>query len=299
MLKRNDFLIELYRDIRYLHYKKMSDEKLIRTRFRKVMGREVELKNPVNYNDKLQWLKLNWYDPIATKCADKYEVRLYVKDKIGEKYLNELYGVYETVDEIDVNKLPQSFVLKATHGSGDNIICENKERINWSKELNRMNRALKKNLYWTTREWVYKDIKPRIICERYLRDESGRPPMDYKIFCFNGTPSFIQVDADRFGKHKQNFFNTDWTPLNIEVDNIPNENLNIERPTTLEEMLELSHLLSKDFPHVRVDFYNIGKKIIFGELTFFHRNGLAKFHPPHIEERIGSLLNLPDKKTKV
>src|SRR5699024_3384766 len=201
-LKRNEYIVNLYKNLRYIYFKNfLSDERLIRYRFRKKMGREVELENPVKFNDKLQWLKLNWYDPLATKCADKYEVRNFVKERIGEEYLNEIYAVYESVDEIDIDTLPDSFVLKATHGSGDNVICKDKNEINWNKALKKMKKSLKKNLFWTTREWVYKDIKPRIICEKYIEQKENTELRDYRFFRFNGEPKFISVDLSITNKH--------------------------------------------------------------------------------------------------
>src|SRR5690625_1654405 len=146
----------------------VSDEQLIKRQFKKRLGRNVELENPIKYNDKLQWLKLNWYDPLAVKCADKYEVREVVRERIGKKYLNNLLGVYENVNDIDIDKLPDKFVLKGTHGSGYNIICTDKSKVDWNKEFKKMRLWLKRNYYYQNREWVYKDIKPRIVCEEFI-----------------------------------------------------------------------------------------------------------------------------------
>lgn len=160
------------------------------------MGSEVNFKNPKMFNGKLQWFKLNWYDPLATKCADKYEVRKFVADRIGEEYLNELYEVYESVDEIDIDKLPKPFVLKGTHGSGFNIICKDKYKMDWDTEFKKMRRWLKTNYYWGNCEWVYKNIKPRIVCEKYMSTDDGKLLKDYKFFCFDGEPEFVSVTSD-------------------------------------------------------------------------------------------------------
>lgn len=270
----------------------IDDERVIKLRYKISTGQRLNLENPITYTEKLQWLKLNWYDPIATKCTDKYEVREFVKERIGEQYLNELYGVYDSVEEIDLNKLPDSFVLKATHGSGWNIICRDKNKMNWAVELKKMKRWLKTNYYWFGREWNYKDIKPRIICEKYLAEEDGEPPKDYKIFCFHGEPKFIQVDIDRFKGHKRNIYDLEWNLLDAEFLYPKfNEKL-IKKPVKLSEMIELSRKLSKDFPHVRVDFFIVENKIYFGELTFFPESGFKKFKPEDFEIQVGSWLKL-------
>src|SRR5690625_663259 len=163
-LKNNEAIVNIYDKIKESYYKYViSDEKLIKKKFQKKLDREVNLENPIKFNDKLQWLKLNWYDPLAIKCADKYEVREIVKERIGEKYLNNLIGVYEDVDDIDIDTLPNKFVLKGTHGSGFNIICTDKSKVDWNKEVKKMRVWLKRNYYYQNREWVYKDIKPRIV----------------------------------------------------------------------------------------------------------------------------------------
>src|SRR5699024_128742 len=294
-LKQSYSLIYLYDFFKEIYYKYfISDEKLIKKRFRKRLGREVNLKNPKKFNDKLQWLKLYWRDPLATKCADKYKVREYIKEKIGEKYLNELIAVYNSVDEIDIDKLPKSFVLKGTHGSGYNIICKNKDKMDLEKEFKKMRRWMWTNYHWSKREWVYKDIKPRIICEKYMEDESGEL-RDYKIFCFHGEPKIIEVDINRFTDHKRNIYDLNWNLLDVEIEYPSEPNTIIQRPETLNEMLELSRILSKDFPHVRVDFYNVNGEIIFGELTFFHESGMGKFNPSEYELELGRYLDLQDQ----
>src|SRR5699024_1610504 len=267
----------IYETLKQFYFKNFfNDKKLIKHKFKRRIGRKVNLENPVKYNDKLQWLKLNWYDPVATKCADKYEVREYVTELLGKKYLNKLLAVYESVDQINLDELPNSFVLKGTHGSGFNIICKNKNKLNWKKEFKKMRRWMQINYYWANREWVYKDIKPRIICEKYMEDSSGKPPRDYKVFCFDGEPKLIQVDIDRFDQHKQNFYDTNWKFRNVEIEKPAAKEAIVEKPEKLEEMLQLSKILTSSFPHARADFYDWDGKIIFGEITFFHHSGMGK-----------------------
>lgn len=292
MLKKNETITIIYDRSKELYYRYLiSDVKLIKKRFKERMGREVELENPVKYNDKLQWLKLNWYDPIATKCADKYEVREVVKEKIGAKYLNKLIAVYESTDEIDIDKLPDKFVLKGTHGSGFNIICSDKSQMNWDEEFKKMRRWLRKNYYWKNREWIYKDITPRIICERYLEEVAINKLDNYKIFCFEGEPQFIYVENDNKDKPTIDFYDLKWNRIPV-TQYYPNSDYVMETPKELEEMLELSEKLSSGFPHVRVDFYICSGNIIFSELTFFNWGGYEKFSPEGYDEIFGELLDL-------
>ncbi|WP_243293129.1 ATP-grasp fold amidoligase family protein [Bacillus sp. FJAT-47783] len=296
ILKNNDQIANSYYQLKELYYKYLiTDTILIKKKFKKKLGRDVNLTNPVKFNDKIQWLKLHWYDPLATKCADKYEVREFVEERAGKELLNELYGVYESVNEIHIDALPESFVLKASHGSGWNIICKNKNEMDWDLEFKKMRRWLNTNFYLYGREWVYRDLKPRIICERFLSDENGEPPKDYKIFCFNGEPKLIQVDFDRFTSHGRNFYDLNWAFQDIEIIYPNNRDVKVPKPACLEQMLELSRKLSKDFPHVRVDFYVVQGRIVFGELTFFHESGYGQFRPEEFETEMGSWLTLPEK----
>lgn len=294
LIKNNSLLLNLY-DRTRTNYEKMfvSDEKKLRKLFKKRLNRELNLKNPVKYNDKIQWLKLYWRDPLATKCADKYEVREFISETIGDEYLNELIGVYDSVEEIDIQALPQSFVLKGTHGSGYNVICKDKDKMDWKKEFKKMRRWLRLSYYLEEREWVYKDIKPRIICEKYMEETNAEDLRDYKIFCFNGEPKLIQVDANRFNDHKRNYYDLDWNLLDISIDVPSDTDTIIDPPEKLSEMIELSKVLSKNFPHVRVDFYEVDQKIIFGELTFFHSSGFGQFNPAEYEIEWGNYLELP------
>lgn len=293
ILKKNEDIVTIWRLLHQYYYKNFfEDKEIIKKRFKENLGREVNLENPVKFNDKLQWLKLNWYDPLAVKFVDKYEVREHIKSKIGSEYLNELYEIYNSVDEINIEDLPQKFVLKGTHGSGCNIICKDKNKMDWKKEKKKMKRWLKINYHWIAREWVYKNIKPRIIAEKYLEDSFRGDLRDYKIFCFNGEPKLIQVDMDRFGDHKQNFYDINWDFKDVRIwcENDPNNQ--IKKPKNYDDMIRISKILSKPFPQVRVDLYNIDGKIYFGELTFFHNAGTANFIDEDLEIKMGKWLDL-------
>jgi hypothetical protein len=301
IFKKNESIVKTYDKFKEFYYRHIiSDEQLIRKRFKKRLGREVDLENPIKFNDKLQWLKLNWHDAIATKCADKYEVREIVKEKIGEEYLNEIIGVYESVDEINIDELPKKFVLKGTHGSGFNIICKDKSKMNWDEEFKKMRRWLRTNYYLQNREWVYKDIKPRIICEKYLTDgESQNSLIDYKFFCFNGEPTYCQVIRGRGENETIDFYDTEWNHMTFNgLRELPMSTTKYEKPKKYEKMIALAKELAGDFPFVRVDFYYVQDEIIFGELTFFPLSGMGKFTPDEWDFKLGELLKLPEKVRK-
>ena len=294
-LSKSSTIVSIYDRIREVYYGNIADEILIRKRFKERVGREVDLYNPIKYNDKLQWLKLNWRDPIATQCADKYAVREFVTERIGAQYLNELIAVYETVNDIDFEQLPNRFVLKVTHGSGFNLICKDKQEINWKEEVKKLKRWQNSNYHLYNREWVYKNISPRIICEKYLEQDDGTELKDLRFFCFNGEPKYIGVDFDIIDKTKtrRNIYDLEWNLLDVEIS-YPNElSKRVSKPEKLSEMIEISRELSSGFPHARVDLYYVNNRIIFGEITFFHQSGFGRIKPEEFEVEMGNWLELP------
>lgn len=266
----------------------------LKVRYYFYIEKKLDLTNPITYNEKLQWLKLNYKNPRLTQLADKYEVRDYIKKKIGENHLIPLVGgPWNNFDEIDFDKLPNQFVLKTTHDSGGVVICKEKNEFNIKNAKEKINEHLKRKFYWIGREWSYKKISPRIIAEKYMVDESGYELKDYKIFCFNGIPKLIQVDFGRFSEHKRNFYSPDWKYLGFTTNIYPTDpDINIQRPEKLDYMLSISKKLSKGLPHVRVDLYSIYDEIYFGELTFYHGSGFEKFNPEEWDKTIGELLEL-------
>ena len=261
--------------------------------FRERMGCEVNLDNPKTFNDKLQWLKIHYRDPIMVTCADKFAVRDYIANKIGEKYLVPLYGVWEKVNDINIERLPKQLILKTTHASGQVIICEDKSKLDWDDTLHKLQRWQHKNYYYTTGEWLYKDIPPRIIGEKLL-DKNIR---DYKIYCCNGKPTIVYVCEDRHTQLKASFFDVDFKFLPIEYqkrEHIKNK----QKPQCFAEMLEIAKILSVDFPFVRVDLYESNGKVYFGELTFIPANGLCVYEPEEWDYNIGNMIDLSliDKK---
>ena len=292
-IKKLHGVIWLY-DLARRVYRKYFIDKMnfARRQYKKALNREMNIDDPVLYNDKLQWLKFNSFDPLAVTCSDKYEVRAYVKEKIGAQYLNTLYGVYSSVAEIDWEKLPNTFVMKGAHSSGDVLICKDKSKLNIREATFELKRWLRKDYYNHTNEWVYKGLEHRIVCEEYLEDSSGQLT-DYKIFCFNGEPKIIKVDFARYGDHKKVVYDTDWNRLDVAL-RFASEGVSAKRPEKLDEMLEISKTLSKDFNHVRVDLYYLKGRIIFGELTFFHGNCTSPIMPLSFEKQMGDWLKLPN-----
>ncbi|MGN0243019.1 MAG: ATP-grasp fold amidoligase family protein [Lachnospiraceae bacterium] len=252
----------------------------------------MNLEKPELYNEKVQYAKLYCRDERLKKLVDKYEVRDYVREIIGKEYLTQIYGVYSSVDEIPFDNLPEKFVMKLTNGSGYNYICTKKTKKEIRKIKGRFKKWLKVDFYMLGREWAYKDVDNRIICEEYLECDGIYGLNDYKVFCFNGEPKVIQVDYARFSEHKRNLYTPDWEFIDERVAYDNDRNADIEEPVNLEEMLTCARRLSKGFPHVRVDFYSIKDRLIFGELTFYHGAGYLQFENESFERKMGSYWEL-------
>ena len=264
--------------------------------FRMRVGRKLNWSNPQTLNEKLQWMKFNYRFPLQTIVSDKYRVRDYVKDKIGDKYLIPLLGVWNTFDEIDFSKLPNQFVLKCNHDSGGLVICQNKDQLDVESARKKINASLKNNFYTIGREYQYKNIKPVIIAEKFLSD-SGKVPADYKIYCFNGKPDCVLVCVDRFGKdtHRAQyfFFDKDWNFLRYDKGDENIENPGIEKPKNLDEMLNIATELSIDFIFARIDLYNINGDIYFGEITLSPNSGFDPDITYKTDLMFGNKLQIP------
>ncbi len=229
-----------------------------------------------------------------TKMVDKYEVKHYVADKIGEEYIIPTLGVWDSFEDIDFEKLPNQFVLKTTHDSGGVIIVRDKSKLDRKEAREKLIRSIKHDFYQTSKEWPYKHVVRRIIAEKYMVDESGYELKDYKIFCFNGLPKLIQVDFGRFSEHKRNIYSTDWEYLGFSSLYPTDPNIKIRRPKKLDSMLNIAKKLSKGMPHVRIDLYLIYDQIYFGELTFYHESGFGKFKPEKWDTILGEWIKLPN-----
>lgn len=273
-------------------------EQRIKNRFKELMGYDLNLENPKTFNEKIQWLKLFYHNPIITKCTDKYLVRDYIKEKIGDKYLIPLLGVWDRPEDIDFDKLPNKFVLKVNWGCGQNIIVKDKTQLNYNDIIEKLRNWLFpfENHYYYNFEWQYKNIIPKIICEKYI-EQINNQLYDYKVFCFNGEPKYIQVDIDRFSDHKRCIYDINWNKQEFKTGNgFKFYELEIEKPNNLNLMIDLSKILSKEFVLLRVDFYEVEKQIFIGELTFTHGNGTERFNINEWDTKLGDLLKLPKRK---
>lgn len=268
-----------------------NDKMYYKIRYYIKFKKRLSLKNPDTFNAKINWLKLYDRNPLYSRLVDKYEVRSFVERKIGDEYLNTMYGVYNSTSQINFDKLPDSFVLKGTHGSSWVIVCPDKSQLNIQEAKNTMDVWLKKNFYKLYGEWVYKNVPPRIICEKYLSNQNESALIDYKFYCFNGAPKFIHVDTDRFEKHCRNFYDLNWQRMPFSLC-YPQADRDVKRPSKLAKMIELASILSADFKFVRVDFYQVDDKIVFGELTFNPGNGLEIFTPNKYDLIFGQYINI-------
>lgn len=254
----------------------------------------LNIDNPQTFNEKLNWLKLYNRDPRLTMMADKYEVKKYVASIIGEEYVVPCYGVWNSFDEIDFNSLPNEFVIKATHDSSGVVIVKDKSKLDKEPVRKRYKEIMKRNWFWPYREWVYKDIKPRIIVDKFLDDHSGHELRDYKFWCFNGTPK-IMYCTNKAKDVFENFYDMDFKPIDINHGfrrAIPE----FEKPDEFELMKTLAEKLSKDLPFVRVDFFDVKGKVYFGEFTFYDWAGFRLFCTPELDMRLGNEITLPDVK---
>ena len=278
-------------------YNHLSDAEFIRKKFKVRMGYELDLDNPQTFNEKLQWLKLHDHNPLYTTMVDKYAVKAYVASRIGEEYIIPTLGVWDRFDDIDFDKLPDQFVLKCTHDSGGLVIVRDKSKLNMREARDKINRSLKANYYYVGREWPYKNVKPRILAEKLMVDESEKELKDYKVLCFGGQPKFIEFIFGRYTSNQTlQFYDTSWNLTTISQSVNPHYKKNetpAPKPQTLDKMLELSRVLSKDLTHIRVDWYSIGNKLYFGELTFYDGNGFCPFDDPADDLMLGDLITLP------
>ena len=255
-----------------------------------VFGKKLNLDSPVTYSEKIQWLKLYDRKPEYTMMVDKYEVKEYVASIIGERYIIPTLGVWDHFEDIDFSSLPNRFVLKCTHDSGGLVICRDKSKLDINSTRNKINECLKNNYYWHGREWPYKNVKPRIIAEEYMEDEKTQELRDYKFFSFDGTTRALFIASDRFKageETKFDFFDSEFNHLPF-TNGHPNANHLPDKPQTFEEMKRLANKLSKGFPQLRVDFYEVNGKVYFGELTFSHFSGLMPFKPEEWDYVFGS-----------
>ena len=275
----------------------MSDKAYLKLIFRVKMGKNLNLKRPTTFNEKLQWLKLYDRKPEYSAMVDKYEAKKYVAEKIGEQYIVPTLNVWDKFEDIDFDALPDQFVLKCTHDSGGLVICRDKNELDLDVARAKIDKSLATNYYLHGREWPYKYVKPRIIAEKYMKDSEDQAEeglTDYKFFCFNGEPKAMFIATDRSRKDtetKFDFFDMEFNHLPF-TNGHPNSEKHIEKPKQFELMIELSKKLSEGIPHVRVDFYESEGNIYFGELTFYHWGGMVPFEPDEWDRTFGDWLKI-------
>jgi hypothetical protein len=258
-------------------------------------GKWLDLESPQRFTEKLQWYKLYYRRSLLTECADKYKVRAYIELKELKEILIPLYGVYDNAEDINFDDLPDSFALKTTNGSHTNILCTEKRFLNIKDSKVKLNKWLKDWAGKVGREWAYYDIKPKIICEKLLESNSENGLDDYKFFCFNGEPYCLYVVIDREADNglKLGIYDLEFNKLKYRRSDIDPIVRNIKKPKNFKKMIEIAKILSKDFPHVRVDLYNLNQKIYFGELTFYDGSGYKGYISDEFDFILGKQFDLP------
>lgn len=259
--------------------------------------RFINFNNPKTFNEKIQWLKLNYRNEEYTKLVDKYRVKQYITKLIGEEYVIPTLGVWNNVDDIDFKSLPEKFVLKCNNDSGGIVICKNKKDFDEAKAKSFLKERLKNNGYWYGREWPYKNVKPSIIAEKYMEDSISKDIKDYKFFCFNGSMEFFDIDIDRFIEHRANYYDRNGNFLPFGKTYCPPDyTKKIEMPKNLDKMIELAETISHNTVLSRIDFYEIDGQVYFGEITFYPGSGFSPFTDEKWDYKLGDMIDLPNIK---
>lgn len=289
------YLVERRKHRLYERYaQEYSDREFIEMLYKKANhGLSPDLENPKKFTEKLQWLKLYYRDPAIPICSDKVEAKRYVAEHGYPELVIPNIAVYDSADEVDEKALPDRFILKASHGSGWNILCRDKSKIDWLRMKKVMATWLKENLYIYGREWNYKEQTPRLLAEELLDDHGV---VDYKFMCFNGVCRAMQVNHDEDGVHYVDLYDENWQLLpDMGTGTAPHSDRALPKPEQFEEMKAIAEDLAKPFPFVRVDLYHVNGKIYFGEMTFFPGSGFWSITPPSRDRQFGDWLTLPEK----
>lgn len=273
----------------------MSDEAFLKFIYPQYIGSKLDLDKPKTFNEKLQWLKLNERNPEHIMMVDKFAVKRFIADTIGEQYVIPTFGLYQSFKDIEFANLPDNFVLKTTHGGGGNgvVICRDKEKFDKIRARKIISQNLKEDISVYYKEWPYKGVPRLIMAEKYISDKNDELK-DYKFFCFNGIPKFLKVYFGRFSEHHANYYDLDWNLLPFgEVVCPPDFTHKEKQPNNFAKMVDIAQQLSVGLNFVRVDLYNVDGKIYFGELTFFPASGFGRFTPREWDVKIGKMLSLP------
>ena len=274
----------------------LSDKRYINIMYRAAFDKKIDWVNPKTYNEKLQWLKLYDRRPEYTIMVDKYAAKEYVSKIIGSQYIIPTLGIWDRFGDIDFDSLPDQFVLKCTHDSGGLVIVKDKSDFDMTGARKKLETCLKRNYFWKGREWPYKNVRPRIIAEKYMVDESNSELKDYKFFCFSGNVKYLFVASDRNipGREvKFDYFDIHFNRLPMRQSVHPTSEYKIDRPETFDEMIQVAERLAKNIPQVRIDLYEINGSVYFGEYTFFHHGGFVPFIPDRYDYEWGALIELP------
>lgn len=276
-----------------------SDKAYIKKYYYKIFNRKIDLKNPKSFNEKENWLKLYDRKPIYTVMADKYASRDYISKNFGDKYLVPLLGAWDNTDDIDFEALPNSFVMKCNHDNGV-LVCRDKEQIDIERVRKEFSDKLNRDFYRKRREWPYKNIKRKVICEKFMENTDGAELVDYKVFCFNSTAKIILVDSDRFTDNsKEDYYDINWNHIDLKFSHYEQSGDRFEKPVFFDEMISIAEKISSDIPFLRVDFNCWNGNLYIGEMTFYHNAGFAEFDDLKWDELLGSWIELPKKKTGV
>ena len=290
-LKDKDYRFDILSNFGF--YNSMDDNEYLKKKYKSRTYNDLNLNNPITFNEKLQWLKLNDRNPKYTDMVDKYEVKRYVSNLIGDEYIIPTLGVFDKFDDIDFNKLPNQFVIKCTHDSGGIIVVKNKNSFNIKDAKKKINKFLKRNFYYYGREWPYKNVKPRIIVEKFMEDKIQKDILDYKFFCFDGKVEYMYISAGSHSKNQRlQYFNKNFEPVDCKRSDYQAFDILPKKPKGYAKMVELAEKLSSNIKHVRVDFYEINEQIYFGEFTFYTGSGFIPFEDEYWDRKLGNLIKI-------
>lgn len=296
----NIFLTELCNSIEkesdeklsYRYRNLMNDELYLKIIFKQRMGCDLNIDNPRTFNEKMQWLKIHDRKPLYASLVDKYEVKNYAAKKLGKDHVIPTLGIWDKFEDIDFNNLPNQFVLKCTHDSGSVVICTDKSAFDKDYARNKIQKALSTNYYWTKREWPYKNVKPRIIAEKYIKATKEEVLPVYKFFVFEGDPVLVQaIKNDKTDSETIDYFDSQWNLLDMK-QNFQNSTVPLDKPKQFDEMLVMARKMSQGFRFIRIDFYSVDDIYIFSEITFFSDSGLSRFCPEEWDYKLGELIHL-------